>query len=201
MSHKVRKFKIILIIILCVSQLIYLQIRVIYNKNHYKLAYADAIIVLGHSIDEKNSPSKWLELRLKAALDLYNKGFSKKIIVSGGKGPKDNIAVAISMKNWLIKHGIPENAILVEDMSKNTYQNFEYSHIIALKNNINSIIVVTNDFHITRSVYIATMFFNEVYAKPAITKLSIYKVFAYLKEPLSIIKYTCIHYFFKIFIY
>lgn len=188
---KKRRFYICLTVsILCAILFFYLLFNVIANQDSYMPYPSDAIVVLGHSIEsETDSPSQWLTERLNTALELYNQGYGTKLIVTGGKGPRDNITVSESMANWLMEKGIEEEDILIETRAKNTGQNFSYSKEIAEENNIESIVVVTNDFHMYRSIMIANDYFDYVSGCEAKLDMSVRKFFAYLKEPLSIIKY------------
>ena len=69
----------------------------------------DCILVLGAGIRGKN-PSPMLEDRLITAIELYNKGVSPKILVSGDHEYNDYDEVNV-MKNYLIEKGIPSEDI------------------------------------------------------------------------------------------
>lgn len=173
----------------------YLQVKVVFRSNSFNPKPSDAIVILGHAMVDTYTPSPWLESRLQEGLYLYFNNYADKIIVSGGVGPTDNVPVAYGMKNWLVSRGVPIEYILVEDSSNNTYENFKYSKEVAYINNITSIIVVTNDFHMYRSIYISSKFFEYVSGSSAYTTFNFSKLLAYIKEPLSIIKYTVVHIF------
>lgn len=178
-----------LVLILGFSVFLYLLILVINHEKTYNIINADVIIILGHSIKDDNIPSDWLLERLKSGAGLYNSGYGKKIIVSGGKGRGDNVAVATVMEDWLIKHGVDKEDIIVESKSKNTLENFRYSKKITDEYNFSSVNVVTNDFHMFRSMSIGKLFYDELGGNSAEINMSFKKFFAYLKEPVSIIKY------------
>lgn len=171
----------------------YLLLQVFFKGNSFKPVSSDAIVVLGHALDYYHEPSDWLTARLEKALYLYNNDYAGKIIVSGGVGPRDSIPVSQGMKWWLVNRGVPYESILMESSANNTYENLKYSKSIAYHHDISSIIVVTNDFHMYRSMYIANMFFDNVSGSPAFAKFNFNKALAYMKEPLSIIKYTIVH--------
>ena len=64
------------------------------------------------------------------------------------------------MENYIVKHKIPKNKIIMEDKSTNTYENFKYSKEKIeshSKNDIKNlnIKVVTTDFHSFRSFMLA----------------------------------------------
>lgn len=111
---------------------------------------ADAAVVLGCRI-KGNSPTPFLEDRTKRAAQLYKENKVKYIIVSGGKGNGENMSEAQCMKNILLEEGIAEDKIFMEDKSENTRQNIKNSNEIIKKNNFNSVIVVSNLFHLRRA--------------------------------------------------
>ncbi|MCL1924555.1 MAG: YdcF family protein [Defluviitaleaceae bacterium] len=166
---------------------IYFLVQILINDSIKAFTYADAIIVLGHAINENNEPSPWLYERLNGAIYLYNAGFANRLIVTGGQGPLDDMPVAYAMRHFLVYNGINIESILVEASSRDTFENFSYSKIIAKKNDISSIIFVTNNFHIFRSLNMAKLFFEDVQAHSAYASNGISLTIAYLREPVSII--------------
>ncbi len=94
------------------------------------------------------------------------------------------------MKEWLIEKGVSEDTVITEPMASNTYENFKYSSEISEENHINSVVIVTNDFHMYRSMLIGSRFYENISGSGAEVPMSFRKLLAYLKEPLSIIKYN-----------
>ena len=184
--------------IVLASFLIYLGlVLTIAMPRHFAFSYADAIVVLGHSIDRDNSPRNWLAARLNVAANLYNQGMAGSIIVSGGQGPTDEVAVAYVMKNRLLELGIPSDSIIVEDSASSTFQNFKYSKIIADDLGIETIVFVTNDFHIFRAMITANLFFDNTTAAVATIPPSVAHFFAVLREPFSLAKLFFDHFIFS----
>lgn len=132
---------------------------IIYPKNNTK-DNCDYLIILGASV-KNTTPSLTLKLRLDSAISYLNKTKDKcYIVVSGGKGDKENISEALAMKNYLVNYGIKTDRIIMEDKSTNTYENFKYSKDKIekhSKNNIENLYikVVTTDFHSLRSYILA----------------------------------------------
>jgi uncharacterized SAM-binding protein YcdF (DUF218 family) len=173
---------------------VYLLFNVVSHESSYRPAPADAIVVLGHSIDSGDStPDDWLSARLGAALTLYREDYADQIIVSGGRGPGDQIPVAQAMAEWFYDKGVSPDAVFTEEFSNNTAENFEFSKEIADDHDIKTIIVVTNDFHMYRSMEIASDYFSEISGCGAAVAFDFQKALAYLKEPLSILKYRGLH--------
>ena len=180
---------------ICIIYL-YLLVKVLLNSTEAANERADVIIILGHGVTEELKPSPWLYERLMEGLHLFESGFAEKIIVTGGRGPLDTIPVAYVMKYFLISRGVNEKNILVEANSRDTFENFSYSKIIAKENEIHSIIFVTNNFHIFRSKRMAMLFFENVEAHSAPAERNFALTMAYLREPVSII-YNSVSSFFR----
>ena len=78
-------------------------------------------------------------------------------VPSGGKGSDEIISEAEAMKNYLVEQGIKEDTILIEDKSKNTFENIAYSHkLIRKKNKDAKIAFSTTNYHVFRAGCIAT---------------------------------------------
>jgi len=155
----------------------------------------DAILVLGHSIDEYNQPSEMLYLRLQTALGL-SIGHERRaiIIVSGGQGPTDAVSVGQAMKEWLIDRGVSADRIIVEDASGNTYENFMYSAAIAQEIGFRRIIVVTNEFHMFRAMRTANLFFDDAIGIAAFDRVDMSRdMTATMREPFSLVKLAFDH--------
>lgn len=147
---------------------------------------SDCIIVLGGQIIDKR-PSLTLQYRLEKAVELYNEKYAKYIIVSGGQKKGELYTEASVMKNWLIDKGIPQNVIIQDTTSKNTYENIKYSKDIMGRNSLNTAIIVTSDFHLYRSLRLAKL--ANIKASGASAKSVRYiNVYDYSKEIISVIR-------------
>ncbi|MDO5128269.1 MAG: YdcF family protein [Eubacteriales bacterium] len=113
------------------------------------------VIVLGCRVYD-GKPSKTLEGRLDAAYDYLIDHENAVCIVSGGKGSNENISEAACMYNYLVEKGIDENRIYMEDKSRTTRENLEFSKKIIEENGLNeNIAIVTSEFHEYRAGLIA----------------------------------------------
>ena len=79
----------------------------------------DYIIVLGCGLRPDGTPTPLLRGRIERALRFYNEqiaetGKHPKFITSGGQGPDEAISESLSMKNWLLEQGVPEEDILMD---------------------------------------------------------------------------------------
>ncbi|WP_309864162.1 YdcF family protein [Bacillus sp. SLBN-46] len=147
---------------------------------------ADYIIVLGARV-KGTVPSLAFATRIKAAANYLKENKDTIIIASGGKGPGEDISEAECIKRELIKLGISESRILLENRSTDTYENINYSRKLIPKN-AQSGLVVTNTFHIYRAVSIASDQGLEVEGLPAKTPVQAV-VKSYTREYLAITKF------------
>lgn len=114
---------------------------------------ADYCIILGAQW-KASGPSSVLRRRLDRAVEYLKENPRTKVIVSGGKGDNEPIAEAQGMCEYLVKAGIDRERILVEDQSRNTYENLVLSGELLDKEK-HRVVIVTNNFHVFRALGIA----------------------------------------------
>lgn len=116
----------------------------------------DAIIVLGAAV-QGDTPSLALADRLDNAVEYYNKNTNAIIVVSGGKGPQENVTEAYAMEKYLTKKGVPNDKIIKEEKATSTYENFKFSMEIldSMFEDDYKVAFVTNEYHIYRASGIA----------------------------------------------
>lgn len=96
--------------------------------------------------------------RVNTALEAYKIGRVKKLIFTGGVNGVSNqdnnqIPEAIRMKELAIKLGVKEDDILVEATSNNSFENVD-NVFAMLPQDINSIAIITSEFHLKRCMAI-----------------------------------------------
>ena len=126
----------------------------------------DAIIVLG-TTQWNGVPRPVFEARLEHTLDLYNRGLAPTIIVTGGKQDGDNFTEAETAATWLIDRGVPEDAILMEDQGRDTWQNMQGAWDAVAGRNIETVLIVSDGFHLFRAERMANAVGFEAYTSPA----------------------------------
>ena len=132
--------------------------QIIKNSEIKKLEDIDCIIVLGAGIWE-NKPSPMLEDRLLEAISLYKNNVSDKIIMSGDHGKEDYDEVNV-MKNFAIEKGIPSENIFMDHAGFSSYESiYRAKEIFKAK----KIVIVTQKYHLYRSLYIANKLGLEAY--------------------------------------
>lgn len=93
--------------------------------------------------------------RIWQAITLYQQGKVKKLLISGASGYvfDRGLKEAEQMKKDLVKWGIPEEDILTEEKSINTYENALYSaEVLQQHPELKSFVLVTSASHMRRSI-------------------------------------------------
>ena len=125
-----------------------------------KLEYnKDYMIILGCKINKDKSLPPLLKGRVDKALEFRNKQLEETgkdliFIPSGGKGSDESISEALAMKKYLLEKGIKEGNILIEDKSRNTYENIKFSNKLINNKNVNIAFSTTN-YHVFRAGLLA----------------------------------------------
>lgn len=117
----------------------------------------DTIIVLGYPAANDGKPSPIMRERVIEAVNLFNKGYADNIIFSGG-GVKNKYTEADVMIEYAKLLGVPDNCIIREGESMNTYSNLRNSTTIMRNRNWSSAVVVTSPWHIRRASYLLSKF-------------------------------------------
>ncbi len=95
--------------------------------------------------------------RLFQTLEMYYKGRVGKILITGGSGSisKPHQREAMYVKKYLTNIAIPDSNVLIENDSKNTYENAVFTkRILDSMQFKGSILLVTSSFHMRRSLAI-----------------------------------------------
>lgn len=141
------------------TSFIFIEYKVITGVN-YELPEKeyDYVIVLGSGLKNGNELSYVLLRRLNTALEVVESSPDVTVIVSGGKGPDENISEAEAMRNYLVSKGINFDQILLEDKSTSTAENLSYTHDLMKSKSLSDgrIALVTNDYHSFRAKYLAS---------------------------------------------
>lgn len=125
--------------------------RIITPERAAKLEDVDCIIVLGASVKANSTPSLMLKDRLDRAIELFGNGCSNVIIMSGDHGSVYYDEVGV-MKNYAIEKGVSSEKIFKDHAGFSTYDTmYRAKEIFGAK----KVVIVTQDYHLYRSLYIA----------------------------------------------
>jgi uncharacterized SAM-binding protein YcdF (DUF218 family) len=115
---------------------------------------ADAALVLGAAVlgDE---PSPVLVERLRHAQQLFETGQVRAIVVTGGRSPEDELSEAEASRDWLVRQGVPADAIVLENASRTTIENLALAKPVLDAHGLKSVLVVSDPLHMRRAMLIA----------------------------------------------
>jgi vancomycin permeability regulator SanA len=105
--------------------------------------------VLGAGVRADGTPSHMLEDRLRGAVALYEAGVSDVLLLSGDNSGEDYDEVS-AMVRYCLEHGVPENAIVRDDIGFSTSESV-YNTVRTL--GYRDILVVTQEYHLYRAMY------------------------------------------------
>ncbi len=115
----------------------------------------DCILVLGAGVKADGEPSDMLEDRLLTAIELYkNASKGTKLLMSGDHGSEDYDEVN-AMKSFAVAAGIPSEDIFMDHAGFSTYESIYRAREIF---GASRIVVVTQEYHLYRALYIARCF-------------------------------------------
>ena len=114
---------------------------------------ADAIIVLGAAVLPGGEPSPSLRARAVGAATLWRLGVAPLIIATGAHHLRPP-GEAVVIRDLLVRDGVPEDVVLLEDKSRNTLGNLLNARGI-LPPHLRRVYVVTEPFHMGRALHIA----------------------------------------------
>ncbi len=120
----------------------------------------DFIVVLGAGLVDGDRVPPLLVSRLDRAHGLYRaqaaRGRPPLLVTSGGKGSDERATEARAMADHLEANGVPPDQILLEDRSRSTDENLEFSRVLMEEAKPGyRCVVVTNNFHVFRSAVTA----------------------------------------------
>lgn len=123
----------------------------------------DCILVLGAGVREDGTPSLMLNERLELGIALYQSGASQKLLMSGDHGRKDYDEVN-TMKGYALSQGITSEDVFMDHAGFSTYESiYRAKEIFQAK----KIIIVSQEYHLYRALYIADKFGIEAYGVAA----------------------------------
>ena len=119
----------------------------------------DCILVLGCKVHDSGQPSHMLRDRLMRSVELYGQGASDKILMSGDHGQVDYNEVQ-AMKQYAIDADIPSEDVFMDHAGFSTYESLYRAKEVF---GVNKIVVVTQEYHLYRTLYMAEKLGLEAY--------------------------------------
>ena len=139
-----------------------MQTRIISVEDAALLQDVDCILVLGCGV-RNHRPSPMLSDRLETGLFLYDQKPEIKLLMSGDHGQKYYDEVNV-MKDYAIAAGIPSEDIFMDHAGFSTYESmYRARDIFCAK----KIIVVSQNYHLYRAIYVANALGLDAYGVSA----------------------------------
>lgn len=137
------------LVIAIAGWLVWVTSQIRYYAEHDEARPADAIAVFG-AAEYDGRPSPVLRARLDHGLDLYREKLAPMVITLGGGDPTDRHSEGGVGHDYLLAHGVPEQAIIAETESSNTQESAERLAVIARANGLKRILAVSDGTHLFR---------------------------------------------------
>ncbi len=118
---------------------------------------SDAIVVLG-AAQYAGRPSPVLKARLDHAIKLWNRGLAKRLVLTGGRGTGDTISEAAVGRRYVMRAGVNDSAILLENEGRTTSASFQAVAEIMKHQRLERAILVSDPFHMLRLQILARQF-------------------------------------------
>lgn len=117
----------------------------------------DYIIIHGAGLLDGERVTPLLAKRIDKAIAAFEKASNPHVtlIPSGGQGPDEKVSEAAAIADYLRQKGIPDEAIILEDRSRTTYENLLFSKQLTDKGDQPYYLFVTNDYHVLRTSFYA----------------------------------------------
>ncbi|MBF0428967.1 MAG: YdcF family protein [Magnetococcales bacterium] len=113
---------------------------------------SQAIVVLPAEQYLNGQPGMNSLIRIKKSVQLFRAGYADTIICAGGHHVEGYpMSLCQAMRQELLSHGIPEQAVLVVDQSQNTYN--DLNHLVKhhqSRFDFNQVLFVTSSYHTYR---------------------------------------------------
>ncbi len=125
--------------------------RILSPEDAAAMTDVDCILVLGCLVRSGGVPSDMLSDRLTRSVELYELGAAPKLLMSGDHGRPDYDEVD-AMKQFAVNAGIPSGDIFMDHAGFSTYESlYRAKEVFQAK----KIIIVTQEYHLYRALYIA----------------------------------------------
>lgn len=129
---------------------------------------ANAIVVLG-AAQYVGRPSPVLRARVDHAVSLWKRGLAPTLILTGGTGVGDTTSEAAVARKYAMSQGVPDRVIVIEIKGRTTSESMRAVARIMDDREQNSVILVSDPFHMLRLSILARRFGLEPYTSPTRT--------------------------------
>lgn len=122
---------------------------IVHDSRQQELHPADAIVVFG-AAEYDGRPSPVLRARLDHANDLFREGLAPVVITTGGAAADLNFSEGGVGRDYLMRKGVPESALIAETQASDTAESAERVAVIMRANQMKTCIAVSDAYHVFR---------------------------------------------------
>jgi uncharacterized SAM-binding protein YcdF (DUF218 family) len=126
---------------------------------------ADVIVILGAAAYWAH-PSPVLRARLDHGFDLFERGIAPRILTTGGSGGDPIFTESEVGRAYLMKRGVPSEAIIIEPEGDSTVYSATAAGEIMRRMKLTSCVVVSDGYHIFRVKKLLEAYGLTVYGSP-----------------------------------
>ncbi len=133
--------------------------RILSLEEAAALENVDCILVLGCLVRSDGTPSDMLADRLTYGVALYEEGVSDRLLMSGDHGTEEYDEVN-AMKRYAVESGVPSSSIFMDHAGFSTYESIYRAKEVF---GVERIVIVTQEYHLYRALYLARALGVEAY--------------------------------------
>lgn len=168
--NKTKKKRLITLSILGISlsiflYLIFTAVSIWSYGNADEKVQSEVAIVLGAATSNGKVSPVYQE-RINHGIWLYENGYVKYLIFTGGFGEGNAESDAFAAKQYAVSQGVPEEIIFIEEKSTITEENLEQSKLIMDENSFKTAIIVSDPLHMKRAMLMAKDYGITAYPSP-----------------------------------
>ncbi|MCC7206546.1 MAG: YdcF family protein [Anaerolineae bacterium] len=115
---------------------------------------ADVIIILGAGTRPNGAPTAAYTRRIRHGVALYNAGLAPYVLCTGGYTDRHPTSEARACVNLARDLGVPDRAILFEEISRSTEENAIEARRVMDERRLRTAILVSDNFHLLRAEWI-----------------------------------------------
>lgn len=125
---------------------------------------ADYVLVLGASLNQDGTPSSMLAERMDQGIALYRNGAAERLLLSGDGSRDQYYNEANAMRRYALERNVPDEAIILDENGLSTFDSIAHAYETY---GAESLVIVSQRYHLYRSVYIGESFGLQTYGVPS----------------------------------
>jgi SanA protein len=176
-------FAVILLVVVA-NGMVYFKSRPYICSNIDDLPVCYTAIVPGAMVSSSGKPLRFLKERLDLAITLYERGKIQRFLLSGDHGRVQYDEVN-GMKQYILEHNVKISDVFLDHAGFDTYNTMVRAKKVFL---VTDAIVVTQDFHLPRAIYIARSYGLKVYGIKADNPHKDSRLYVQIREVLANVK-------------